>query len=1095
MPPFVLVALILLAGIAFTLLLARSGIDAAPASSRSHHFAGGAVLAGSALSALLAALPLLLLFTRRWSLRSVQQHNESLKEIAERWKFAVEGSGDGIWDWDLTAGRTVYSDCGQKILGHAAGTVDVPERDWPVIADPADREQVVAGIRAHLSGATPAFRSEFRLQPQNGTRRWVLARGVVVKRSPDGTAQRMIGSLTDITERKLAESAVREREEEYRLLFDGMVEGFALHEIICDPAGRPVDYRFLAVNPAFERLTGIGSSAVIGRTVKEVMPETEHTWIEKYGTVALTGQSIEFESHSGALQRHFSVVAYCPRPGQFATIFVDVTEKKLAEQALIEREQRYERITAAITDYIYTVVVREGVAVSTTHGQGCLGVTGYTAEEFAARPTLWLDMVVPDDRPQVIEQARQALANEDPAPVEHRIRLKDGSTRWVRDTIVPQRNNGGVLEAYDGLIHDITLQKRAELSLLEANMLLQRTQEIANLGTYRFDILAGRWTSSVLLDRIFGIDASFNRTVEGWAALLDESERAAMLDYLANEVIAKKRRFDRVYPIVRAVDGQQRWVHGSGELQFDSTGQPIVLIGTIQDITEHRHAEADRARLVTAVEQAAESIVITDVRGTIVYVNPAYERTTGYSRVETLGRNPRMLKSGAQDKAFYSAMWNRLASGEIWSGHFVNRRKDGTALEEDATISPIRDPHGRVVNFVAVKRDVTRERLLESQVLQSQKMEAVGQLAGGVAHDFNNILAAVMMHIGLLQIDPSLDAEGQASLRELTLEVKRGAGLTRQLLAFSRKQAMEQRVLNLQDVVAGLLPMLRRLLGEHIAIDITPAAAPTVVNADASMVEQVVLNLCINSRDAMPRGGTVTIDLATVEIPATAEPEPDGFRPGRFVRLRVADTGTGIAPHVLPRIFEPFFTTKESGRGTGLGLSTVYGIIRQHHGWIRAQSTPGAGTSFETFWPASDQAWSAAPESNAPFPVHRGNETILLVEDAVDLRRTIAEGLKRHGYTVLQAGTGAEAIAVWREHAAAIKLLFTDIVMPGGMDGHELVAQLIADQPALKVIASTGYNPNDFTPNTRLPAGVRLLRKPYDLTGLLAAIRAKLDTA
>jgi len=1040
-----------------------------------------------------------------------------------------------------------------------------------------------------------------------------------VARDADGKARRMVGTHTDITARKRAEVALRQSEEDYRQLFASMLDGFALHEIICDAAGRPMDYRFLSLNPAFERLTGMRAADVVGRTVMEIMPATEPKWIERYGRVALTGEGVEFEEYSAVLQRHFEIAAFRPKPGQFATVFIDITARKHADAALRESEERYQRITEAITDYIFTVQVKDGRAVDTRHGPGCEAVTGYAAADFSANAGLWLDMVVPEDRPAVEAQAQSILAGRDAPTLEHRLVHKDGSVRWVSNTIVPHRDENHALLSYDGLIHDITARKQAEMALAESQSMLtaimdstedmiwtanpvdfglmtfnrsfreyfyrnrrlqiklgdrpqellpdadyralwqnfyrralvapysveyrtsvggatlmlsfnvlkrdgvvfaisifgkditarikaeatlrasehnlQEAQKLAGMGSWRVEIgpAGERWSASPELRRIYGNPGDVPLPENFWFEAIHPEDRA-MVAAIWTPFLRGEGPGECEHRIV--IGGQTKWVLVRAQVRLDpGTGRPVEISGTSQDVTARKLAEADHARLVTAVEQAAETIVITDTNGTILYANPAFEKTTGYTRAEALGRNPRILKSGRQDPRQYREMWECLGRGEVWSGHFINRRKDGGLFEEEATISPVRDSSGRTVNYVAVKRDVSREVLLESQFRQAQKMEAVGQLAGGVAHDFNNILAAVMMHIGLLQLETALDAGTQASLKELGKEIQRGAGLTRQLLAFSRQQQLEPKRLDLHSLVAGLLNMLRRLLGEHIAIDLPAAAGDPHIDADAGMIEQVVINLCINARDAMPQGGRLALRTEAVELAPTDALEPGGARPGRFVRLSVTDTGTGMTTETIQHIFEPFFTTKDKGKGTGLGLATVYGIVQQHRGWVTVDSTPGRGTTFHVHLPVSDTMVRPVVAKETPSPARGRGETILLVEDETSLRSTVAATLRHHGYKVHEAPDGPAALGLWQQEGARIDLVFTDIVMPNGMSGHELIERLVGEKPGLNVIATTGYSSSDPTLLSTVDNSITVLGKPFGPGVLLAAVRARLDHA
>jgi PAS domain S-box-containing protein len=524
----------------------------------------------------------------------------------------------------------------------------------------------------------------------------------------------------------------------------------------------------------------------------------------------------------------------------------------------------------------------------------------------------------------------------------------------------------------------------------------------------------------------------------------------------------------------------------------DAAGNCIGVLGTHVDITDRKQAEDAHARLATAVEQAAESIVITDTRGKILYVNPAFEKVTGYTAAEAQGQNPRILKSGLQDAEFYRRMWNVLRQGEVWSGHFSNQRKDGTCFEEEATISPIRDTRGNIINYVAVKRDVTREKQLESQFRQSQKMEAFGQLAGGVAHDFNNILGIIMMQAGLLRtLAPDLP-EVTNMATDISRAAERGANLTRQLLLFSRRQTLQPRDLDANEIVTSITKMLRRIVGEDVRMQLKFAAHPAWVHADAGMLDQVLMNLTVNSRDAMPEGGDLLIETSIVDLDEFAAQQSPRARPGAFVCLSVSDTGGGIPAHILPRIFEPFFTTKEVGKGTGLGLATVFGIVQQHDGWVDVYSEPGLGTTFRVYLPRLTR--DVDPKALAPEeqPLSSGNETILLVEDESELRSVVVRSLSKLGYRVLEAANGREALDLWERHASEIRLLLTDMVMPGGMNGKELAKQLQQANPALKFIYASGYSVEVAGKDLELHDGVNFLAKPFVMHKLAEILRNQL---
>ncbi len=520
-------------------------------------------------------------------------------------------------------------------------------------------------------------------------------------------------------------------------------------------------------------------------------------------------------------------------------------------------------------------------------------------------------------------------------------------------------------------------------------------------------------------------------------------------------------------------------------------GAPATL-NFVSDITERRLAEAERERLMLAMEQAAEIIVITDDSGTIQYVNCAFERITGYTRGEALGQNPRLLKSGRHDAAFYQQMWAVLKQGETWNGRLVNRRKDGTLYTEEATISPVRDSSGGTVNYVATKRDVTDELKLQDQLVQAQKMESVGRLAGGVAHDFNNMLQAILGNAALALQDLPADSPLRESLEEIEKSAQRSADLTRQLLAFARKQTIAPKVLDLNDTVAGMLKMLRRLIGENIDLAWMPGAELWPVEMDPSQIDQVLANLCVNARDAIGGVGKVTIETSNVTLDDTyAATHPEAVA-GDYVQLIVSDTGKGMDEETRSHLFEPFFTTKERGKGTGLGLATVFGIVKQNRGLINVHSEPGQGTSFKIHLLRAE-AEALGATAVAPKREVHGTETVLLVEDEGQILHLGRRILEQHGYTVLAASTPAAALEVAAQLGAPIHMLITDVVMPG-MNGKELVAQLRVGRPGLRCLYMSGYTANVIAHHGVLDAGVAFLQKPFTIQTLAEKVREVLDT-
>ena len=942
-------------------------------------------------------------------------------------------------------------------------------------------------------------------------------------------------------------------------------------------------------------------------------------------------------------------------------------QRQQAEEKLRAAEGRYRALFEQSPDGI--VIIDPATARFVDFNTTAHQQLGYSREEFARLGIPDLEAV---ETPAETRERIAKVVREGRDDFETRQRTKQGEIRHIHVTAQIVESAGGPV--YHCIWRDITERKRAEERISKLNQLLRAMREINQIIVQQRDphlmladacnvLVRGRglplvWVGLVepgskrvvpvaragetadFLDKVTVTwdDAPTGRGPVGTA--IRSGQPSVCQDIATDPGFAPWRELALTHscasvaaiPMVHAghvlgavnVYSRRTGTFDTEELALLSelAADLALALHGLELENQRRQAEARMRLLSQALESAANAIVITDREGRISWANPAFTQLTGYSLAEALSQKLSLLKSGLHDQPFYQALWETVLAGKVWSAVMINRRKDGTRYTEENTITPVRDEHGEITHFIAVKqditerqraaealhqreeyfraltekatdittvlnadgtfryaspsvrqvlgytpeelvgrlafdyihpedlvrlkeifsavvetagaggrhefrlrhkegtwraleatarnllddpnvagvvvnsRDITERQQLEQQLRQAQKMEAVGQLAGGVAHDFNNMLAVVRGNAELLLMNADEHtSETTDCLKQITAASERATNLTRQLLAFSRKQVMQSQPLVLNDVIADVTKMLKRIIGEHIDLQCRCGAQLPFVQADAGMIEQVLVNLAVNARDAMPHGGQLLITTEPVTFEETPGPAHPEARAGQFACLAVSDTGTGIAPEHLLRIFEPFFTTKEPGKGTGLGLATVYGIVQQHQGWIEVFTQPGAGTTFKIFLPVVPPPPGTPAAARAETKVSGGVETILLVEDDYAMRMVTRRVLESQGYQIYEATTAREALEVWRSHAGEIALLLTDIVMPEGITGCDLTEQLRAQRPALKVVLMSGYSADVISQNSDFLQCTKsgFLQKPFSTQALLQIVRRHLD--
>jgi len=618
-------------------------------------------------------------------------------------------------------------------------------------------------------------------------------------------------------------------------------------------------------------------------------------------------------------------------------------------------------------------------------------------------------------------------------------------------------------------------------SLLPTNMLDSLTEGCQVIGrdyTYRYLNEAAVRQSRRPREKLLG-----KRMGEVYPGI----ENTAMFEMLKRCMLERiALRMENAFPYP---DGALRHF----ELRFEPVPEGVFILSL--DVTDRKQAVSEWLRLSTAIEQAAESMILTSDTGEIQYVNPAFEAMTGYRREEVLGKNPRLLSSGKHDAEFYRALWKTLKAGQTWRGQLQNRRKDGVIFTQETSISPVHNDAGTIVSYVGLGRDVTVEVKLEADLRQSQKMETIGRLAGGIAHDFNNLLSVIIAYADVAMGEIAETDPLYEDIKNIREAGDRAALLTRQLLAFSRKQVLQPVVLNLNAVVEGVAPLLQRLIGEDIELKAVLSPSLGRIKADPAQLEQVVMNLVANARDAMPTGGKLTIGTANAELDETYTSQHVAVKPGRYVMLSVTDTGIGMDEETRNRIFEPFFTTKEAGKGTGLGMATVYGIVKQSGGSIWVYSEPGKGAALKIYFPEEGAPVLQAQPSRLLVDASAktgAGETVLLVEDEEPVRRIAERILTSDGYRVLAAADGEEAMHIANQAPGKIHLLLTDVVMPN-MNGSELAGKVSERNPGLRVLYMSGYTDDVIVRHGMLKPDTQFIGKPFNSVALRRKVREVLD--
>ncbi len=730
-------------------------------------------------------------------------------------------------------------------------------------------------------------------------------------------------------------------------------------------------------------------------------------------------------------------------------------------------------------------------------------ISGYEIEELQGKD--WFDTFLPDRNGRKIREMQRAMVNDiDTTETVNPIQTRTGEERVIAWSNRTLKDSSGIITGVLAIGQDVTERHAAENGL-------RRSEE-------RYRTLVETLPDAVAVTDLEGRIVTVNaRGAALWGAkTTDELIGADAFQFLAPGDVARTREsLQRVLTEgeIRDVEGTIQRKDGAfylGEIRVsllrDSKGRPSGFTAVIRDVTEMRTTESalreSEELYRTLVETSPDAIVLIDLEGTLVTANEQALTLYGFDDPEKFTGMHFLDLIAPQDRKRAAANFQKRLTGDSFEEvRYAVTTGDGRERLVMIKGSLIRDETDSPTSVMAVIHDVTEKaaaeealRKSEEQLRQSQKMEAIGSLAGGMAHDFNNLLGVITGYSGLMLADLSEADPLHENVEEIKLAAERAAQLTSRLLAFCRKQVLEPKVLDLNEQIAGMEKMLRRLLGEDLDLLLVQEPALGRVLADAGHIEQIIMNLAVNAREAMPKGGKLTIETANLVMDEGSIEEHLGIEPGAYVLLAVSDTGTGMSPEVRERAFEPFFTTKPKGKGTGLGLATIYGIVKQSRGDIRVHTEPGRGTTFKVYLPVVEAEEEAARAVESVQDRMQGTETILVVEDEKLLLRLISRILARQGYRVIEASSAGEAILASERYEDSIDMMLTDVIMPQ-MSGVELGERLLAAHPGMKVLYMSGYTDSAIVHHELLNEGVMFIQKPFSAEKIALKVREVLDRA
>ena len=700
-----------------------------------------------------------------------------------------------------------------------------------------------------------------------------------------------------------------------------------------------------------------------------------------------------------------------------------------------------------------------------------------------------LNFYLQEDQPRVRALFRACIEDGHAFDQELRVLNASGHTFWVRALAEPVPDKAGNVTRIDGAFQDISEQRRAAIALREEKTRFEAAARATADAIWDWDSTSDRLWWSEGMETLFGYgDRDLEPDSRSWTTRIHPDDKQRVLNSIRKVIHGQCQKWEAEYRFIRK-GGDVAYVSDRGYVIRDENGEALRMVGGMSDVTERRRFQVNLARQAALLDKSRDAIMVLDLARRITYWNQAAEDIYGWRRDQALGR--RVDEVLDENPSLLEAATHHLLSEGKWTGRLTNRRADGTSVISEAHWSLVGDDRGEPEAILAINTDITERLALEEQLQQSQRLEAIGQLTGGVAHDFNNLLTVILGNAELLEDQLDHSAPLLNSARLIRGAAERAAELTRRLLAFARRQPLAPKIVDVNELIGGLAPLLRPTLHEHLDINILPCPSPWPAFIDPGQLESAILNLCINARDAMDDSGCIVVETANVTLDQHYAKQHSEVASGDYVQVVVSDTGRGIPAAVQEKVFDPFFTTKPKGKGTGLGLSMVYGFVKQSRGHIKIYSEPGEGTTVKLYLPRAEGVRPSPPPPASPVRFSSQRETVLLAEDDDDVRAQAAHQLKDLGYRVLTAADGTQALAILKDED--VDLLFTDVIMPGGPNGPELARRALRAHPGLRVLYTSGYTENAIVHHGRLASGVHLLEKPYQKADLDRKIRDVLD--